>query len=76
MGEERKLAHIEKIEWIRPIQGADKIVLCGVLGWQCVIAKKDGFKEGDKVIYIEIDSVVPEKSELPFQGLSIRGCHF
>lgn len=66
MGEERKLAHIEKVEWIRPIQGADKIVLCGVLGWQCVVAKKDGFKEGDKVVYIEIDSVVPEKPEFEF----------
>lgn len=66
MGEERKLAHIEKIEWIRPIQGADKIILCGVLGWQCVIAKKDGFKEGDKIVYIEIDSVVPDIPEFEF----------
>lgn len=66
MGEERKLAHIEKVEWIRPIQGADKIVLCGVLGWQCVVAKKDNFKEGDKIVYIEIDSVVPEIPEFEF----------
>ena len=38
---DRKLAHIEKIEWIREISGADKIELCGVLGLKCVIAKKD-----------------------------------
>lgn len=63
---ERKLAHIEKIEWIKPIENADSIELCGVLGWQCVIAKKDNFKVGDKVIYIEVDSVVPEKPEYEF----------
>lgn len=62
----RKLAHIEKIEWIRPIEGADKIELCGILGWQCVIAKKDNFKVGDLVVYIEVDSVVPDKPEFEF----------
>ena len=66
MEEERKLAHIEKIEWIKPIEGADKIVLCGVLGWQCIVAKKDNFKEGDKIVYIEIDSVVPDIPEFEF----------
>lgn len=63
---ERSLAHIEKIEWIRPIDGADKIELCGVLGWQCVIAKKDGFRVGQSVIYIEIDSVVPDIPQFEF----------
>jgi len=63
---DRKLAHIEKIEWIKPIDGADKIELCGILGWQCVIAKKDNFKVGDKVVYCEVDSVMPEKPEFEF----------
>lgn len=63
---ERKLAHIEKIEWIKKIEGADKIELCGVLGWQCVIAKKDNFQVGDTVIYCEVDSVMPEKPEFEF----------
>lgn len=63
---ERKLAHIERIEWIKPIEGADKIELCGVLGWQCVIAKKDYFQVGDIVIYCEVDSVMPEKPEFEF----------
>lgn len=66
MNEERKLAHIEKIEWIKPIEGADKIEVCGVLGWECVIAKKDNFKVGDKIIYVEIDSVMPERPEFEF----------
>ncbi len=63
---ERSLAHIEKIDWIRPIENADAIELCGVLGWQCVVAKKDNLKVGDFVIYIEIDSIVPDKPEFEF----------
>lgn len=59
---ERALAHIEKIEWIRPIEGADNIELVGVLGWVC-IAKKQEFKVGDKAVYIEIDSKCPENDE-------------
>lgn len=57
----RKLAHIEKIEWKRPIEGADRIELVGVLGWQC-IAKKDEFHVGDLCVYIEIDSIVDKTS--------------
>ena len=53
----RKLAHIETIKWKRPIEGADRIELVGVLGWQC-ITKKDEFNVGDKCVYIEIDSIV------------------
>jgi len=41
--EERKLAHIEVIESIHPIEGADKIEMCKVLGWECVV-KKGEFK--------------------------------
>ena len=59
---ERKLAHIEKVEWVKPIDGADNIELIGVLGWTC-IAKKGEFKEGDTTVYIEIDSKVPETDE-------------
>ena len=35
-------------------------------GWECVIAKKDNFKIGDTIIYIEVDSIVPEKPEFEF----------
>lgn len=59
---ERALAHIEKIEWIRPIEGADNIELIGVLGWVCV-AKKQEFNVGDKAVYIEIDSKCPAEDE-------------
>lgn len=56
----RALAHTEKIEWVKPIDGADNIELIGVLGWTC-IAKIGEFHEGDICVYIEIDSKVPEK---------------
>ena len=63
---ERKLAHIEIIEDIKPIEGADKIEVAKILGWECVIAKKDNFKGGDMVVYIEVDSILPEKPEYEF----------
>jgi len=59
---ERALAHIEKVEWIRPIEGADNIELIGILGWIC-ISKKEEFKVGDLAVYIEIDSKCDEKDE-------------
>ena len=55
----RELAYVQKIGWVRPIEGADNIELVGVLGWTC-IAKKGEFKEGDLCVYFEIDSKLPE----------------
>ena len=54
----RKLASIQTIKAIKPIEGADKIELVQVLNWDCV-AKKGDFHVGDKVIYFEIDSLLP-----------------
>ena len=63
---ERALAHIEEIVDIQPIPNADKIEVATVLGWRVVISKADNFKIGDKVVYIEIDSRVPERPEFEF----------
>lgn len=68
---ERALAHIERVAWIKPIEGADNIELIGVLGWVC-IAKKGEFKENDICIYFEIDSKLPEKDWSEF----MRAKHF
>lgn len=62
----RQLATIRAISDIRPIDGADSIVTAQVDGWECVIRKDDSFNVGDKVVYIEIDSIVPERSEFEF----------
>jgi RNA ligase (TIGR02306 family) len=61
----RKLASIQKILSIKPIEGADRIELCQVLGWQCVIPKGE-FKVGDLIVFIEIDSILPEFPEVEF----------
>ena len=63
---ERALAHVEKIVDIQPIDNADKIEVATVLGWKVVIAKRDNFHVGDKVVYIEIDSKVPDRPEFEF----------
>lgn len=63
---ERALAHVEQIVDIQPIPNADKIEVATVLGWRVVISKTDNFKVGDKVVYIEIDSKVPDRPEFEF----------
>lgn len=57
---ERKLASIRRIADIRPIEGADAIVVATIDGWK-VVVKKDEFKVGDLAVYLEIDSWVPHE---------------
>lgn len=61
----RKLASIRKIVDIRPIDGADRIETCIVDGWE-VVCKKNEFKIGELIVYIEIDSILPERPEFEF----------
>lgn len=61
----RKLASIQKVKSLYPIEGADAIECAAVLGWQLVV-KKDEFKVGDLCVYCEIDSLFPEKPEFEF----------
>lgn len=70
----RKLASIKEISDLIPIEGRDRIELAIIDGWQ-VIVKKGEFSRGDKCVYIEIDSVLPEKPEFEFlrsKGFRIR----
>jgi RNA ligase (TIGR02306 family) len=53
-----KLASIETIKKIREHPNADSLQICELLGWQTVV-KKGIHKEGDKVVFITIDSIVP-----------------
>lgn len=61
----RKLASIKTVSDIMPIEGKDRIVLAVIDGWS-VIVKKGEFNIGDKCVYIEIDSVLPNKPEFEF----------
>ena len=61
----RKLASIQVINNLKPIPGADKIEVAKILGWD-VIVKKGDFQIGDKTVYCETDSVLPERPEFEF----------
>ena len=65
INDKRALAYIQHVTNIRPIDGADNIEQCNVLGWN-LICKKGEFHEGDHCVYIEIDSKVPEREEFEF----------
>ena len=56
---ERKLVSIQVIEGIAPIEGADNIMQARVMGWT-VVVKKGEFAPGDRCVFFEIDSVLPD----------------
>jgi RNA ligase (TIGR02306 family) len=61
----RKLASIQTVNAVEPIPGADAIERLRVLGWW-VVAKRGEFQPGDKLVYCEIDSLLPERPEFEF----------
>lgn len=63
----RKLASIQKIINISPIEGKDRIGLAQIEGWNCIVPKNE-FKEGDLVVFCEPDSVFPKKPEFEFMS--------
>lgn len=62
----RKLATIREIAEIKPIPDADRIEVARIDGWEVVVSKKDNFHVGDRVVYVEIDSKMPETPEYEF----------
>ena len=62
---ERKLASIQRIGNILPIEGADAIEIVTVNSWK-VVSKKGEFNEGDLCVYFEIDSFLPVREEFEF----------
>ena len=65
----RKLASIQRVWKIEPIEGADRIELAHVLGWQCVV-NKGQFQPMDLAVYFEIDSYLPIREEFEFMRAS------
>src|SRR4051812_1056942 len=73
-----KLASIQTITEIRPIEGADRIEAATVLGYQTVI-KKGEFRPGDRCVWHEPDTVAAEKPEYEFlrkQGFRLKVSRF
>ncbi|QEH38592.1 RNA ligase [Aquisphaera giovannonii] len=61
----RKLASVQAVNAVEPIPGADAIEKARVLGWW-VVVKKGEYRPGDRVVYCEIDSLLPERPEFEF----------
>ena len=55
----RKLASIQIVDRIAPIDGADAIEKISVLGWT-LVAKKQEFRPGERCVFFEIDSLLPQ----------------
>jgi RNA ligase (TIGR02306 family) len=61
----RKLASVQTVNAVEPIANADAIEKVRVLGWWIVVRKGE-HRPGDKVVYCEIDSLLPERPEFEF----------
>jgi len=62
---QRELAYVVKIDAIEPIVGSDNCEAAIVGGWR-VMTRKGTFQAGDKAVYFEIDSKVPETETFEF----------
>jgi RNA ligase (TIGR02306 family) len=62
---DRKLASVQQIAELYPINGADRIEVALIKSWK-VVVKKGEFKKGDLCVYFEIDSFLPIREEFEF----------
>jgi len=63
---ERKLASMQRILDLQPIENADAIEVATVLGWHCVV-KKGEFEINSPCVFMEVDAVLPtDKPEFAF----------
>ena len=62
---QRELAYVVNIDRIEPILGSDNCEAAVVGGWR-VMTRKGTFQAGDKAVYFEIDSKVPETETFAF----------
>ena len=61
----RQLASIQSVNVVEAIDGADAIEKIRVLGWW-VVVKKGDYRVGDRLVYCEIDSLLPERPVFEF----------
>eukprot|EP01111_Echinosteliopsis_oligospora_P007840 TRINITY_DN2316_c0_g1_i3.p1 TRINITY_DN2316_c0_g1~~TRINITY_DN2316_c0_g1_i3.p1 ORF type:complete len:372 (+),score=84.65 TRINITY_DN2316_c0_g1_i3:84-1199(+) len=77
---DRPLAYLEVIRNLEPIPKADAIEVATILGWK-VVVKKGLHKIGEKIVYFEIDSILPavptfaelEKVKYIIRTIKLRG---
>jgi RNA ligase (TIGR02306 family) len=60
MENQNSVCYVARINEIKPIEGADKIELAVVGGWNCVI-QKGQYAEGGLVIVATTDAVIPQE---------------
>lgn len=65
LNDKRALAYVQTVADVNPIEGADNIEMIHVAAWT-LIAKKGEFKAGDKCVFFEIDSKLPEEERYEF----------
>lgn len=71
----RKLVTIRTVKDLIPIDGADFIQIAHVDGWKCVVSKEHFTEVGQKGLYFEIDSFLPQTdSRFDFleKGMKVR----
>ena len=61
----RKLASVQRVNAVEAIAKADAIERIRVLGWW-VVVKKGEFEAGERIVYCEVDSLLPEREEFEF----------
>lgn len=61
----RKLASVQRVLNVVPIDGADAIERVQINGWQCVV-KKGAFAAGDRGVFFEIDAIPPDTEVFRF----------
>lgn len=61
----RQLATLQRITELNPIEGADKIEVAKILGWNVVVRKGD-FAVHQLVAFFEVDSFLPIRPEFGF----------
>jgi RNA ligase (TIGR02306 family) len=71
----RKMVTIREVADVLPIEGADKIELIQLDGWQCV-SGKGNFKPSDLAVYFEIDSFLPCEDDARFEFLKPKAIHW
>lgn len=62
INDKRALAYIVTVDEVKPIEGYDRVEHSRTNGWWCV-TRLNELKVGDKAVYFEVDSKVPETDE-------------